>query len=102
MTVHFWEILNPQPTFLCGKEPRQGRRDCAPALRVTPKTVRWFASHPQSCANCLRVAQARVAPKPKRASPRPRLVCWDGGGRCTPASCEIAEGCTGPVPREDP
>jgi hypothetical protein len=96
-TVHFWEVLDPHPAFLCGKEPVQGRRDVAPALRVTLKTVRWFGAHPQACANCLRVARARIAPK-KRKPPVFREVCWDGGGRCTPRSCEISEGCTGPVP----
>jgi hypothetical protein len=35
---------------------------------------------------------------PKRKPPVYREVCWDGGGRCTPRSCEIAEGCAGPVP----
>ena len=24
MIVHFWEILDPKPTFLCGKQPVQG------------------------------------------------------------------------------
>lgn len=59
-TVHFWEMLDPRPVFLCGKEPQQGRRNVAPAMRVTPRTVAWFASHKGSCANCLRVARARV------------------------------------------
>ncbi len=95
--VHFWEILNPKPTFLCGREPVQGKKHCAPALRVTPDTVAWFAGHPQSCANCLRVARARVAPKPKRKPPVLRLVCPDGGGRCEP-KCPWVESCPGPVP----
>lgn len=95
--VHFWEMLDPHPVFLCGKEPEQGRQNAAPALRVNRRTVAWFAGHPQACANCLRIARARVAPKPKRRPSVPRLVCPDGGGRCDPR-CEVAEGCPGPVP----
>jgi hypothetical protein len=34
---------------------------------------------------------------PKRKPPVYREVCWDGGGRCTPRSCEIADGCTCPM-----
>jgi hypothetical protein len=58
--VHFWEILDPRPTFLCGKEPEQGTHNVAPALRVTTDTMAWFGRRRSACKNCLRVGRARV------------------------------------------
>lgn len=48
-----------------------------------------------------KAARIEARRNPRRAAPVFKVVCWDGGGRCTPASCEIAEGCAGPVPNPD-
>ncbi len=68
MIVHFWEVLDPRPSFLCGEEPRQGVRNAIPAMRVTSHTFDWFRRHRRPCKNCLRVARARLARLSGRAS----------------------------------
>ncbi len=62
--LHFWEMCDPRPVFLCGNKPKPGTRNAVPVMRVTPASAAWFARQPMACRTCICVVEARLRARP--------------------------------------